>query len=60
MAGYNNPRYCEIENDVLRSRLADCKSGAAALVDAVERYLRQDCLRSELTNTLAAMKAKLK
>lgn len=45
MAGYNNPRYCDIENEVLRSRLADCKAGAQALADAVHRYLRQECLR---------------
>lgn len=60
MAGYNNPRYCELENDVLRSRLADCKAGAAALVDAVERYLRQGCLRSELVSRMEDMKRTLK
>lgn len=60
MAGYNNPRYCDIENEVLRSRLADCKAGAQALADAVHRYLRQECLRSELVNTLANLEKKLK
>ena len=45
-----NGRYIDIENEVLRTRLADCKAGAQALVDAVERYLRQECLRSELAN----------
>lgn len=60
MPGYNNPRYCDIENDVLRSRLADCKAGAQALIDAVERYTRGECLRSELLNTKEQLKAKIK
>lgn len=34
--------------------------GAQALTDAVHRYLRQECLRSELVNTLADLKKKLK
>lgn len=51
MAGYNNPRYTDIENEVLRSRLANCKAGAQALADAVHRYLRQECLLSELEDT---------
>ena len=60
MAGYNNPRYCDIENEVLRNRLVECKAGAEALVDAVKRYLRQECLRSELVNTLNDLENRLK
>lgn len=60
MPGYNNPRYCDIENDVLRSRLSDIKGGAQALINAVERYARGECLRSELLNTTNDLKEKLK
>ena len=60
MVGYNNPRYCDIENEVLRNRLVECKAGAEALVDAVKRYLRQECLRSELVNTLNDLEDRLK
>lgn len=38
----------ETENDVLRNRLKDIKAASKDLVDAVEKYLRQGCLRSEL------------
>lgn len=60
MPGYNNPRLVDLENEVLRTRLADCKAGAQALADAVKRYLRQECLRSELVKTLADLEKKLK
>lgn len=55
-----NGRYIDIENEVLRNRLVECKEGAKALVDAVRRYLRQECLRSELVNTLSDLEEKLK
>ena len=51
---------CVAENDGLRVRLKEMKVGTAALVAAVERYLRQDCLRSELCATLAATKRLMK
>jgi DNA-binding TFAR19-related protein (PDSD5 family) len=38
----------ETENAVLRNRLKDIKAASKDLVDAVEKYLRQGCLRSEL------------
>ena len=60
MAGYNNPRIVDLENDCLRSRLANVKAGAQALVDAVERYARQDCLRSELMAKKDTLKSLLK
>ena len=60
MAGYNNPRLVDLENDCLRSRLANVKAGAQALVDAVERYARQECLRSELMATKETLKSLLK
>ena len=39
MAGYNNPRIVDIENEVLRSRLASIKAAAVELADAVEKYV---------------------
>ena len=51
---------CVAENDGLRARLKEMKAGTSALVAAVERYLRQDCLRSELCATLAATKRLMK
>ena len=46
--------------EVLESRVREQKAAAAALVDAVERYVRQECLRSELLNIKNEVKAKLK
>ena len=40
--------YVDTENEVLRNTLRDLRSGASDLVRTVERYLRQECLRSEL------------
>lgn len=50
----------ELENEVLRSRLKETKAGAQALIDAVERYARQECLRSELLRTKENLKNTLK
>ena len=58
--GYNNPRIVDLENDCLRARLEDIKAGAQALVSAVERYARQECLRSELMQTKDTLKTLLK
>lgn len=49
---------CAVENTCVR--LKEMKAGTSALVAAVERYLRQDCLRSELCATLAATKRLMK
>lgn len=38
------------------SRNQRIKSAAQSLVDAVERYTRQECLRSELMNKVKALK----
>lgn len=38
----------DTENAVLRNRLKDIKAASMDLVEAVEKYLRQGCLRSEL------------
>jgi hypothetical protein len=46
--------------EVLEARLRDVTGQAAALVDAVERYTRQECSRFELLNTAATLKSKLK
>lgn len=47
-----NGRYIDIENEVLRSRLADCKAGALSLIETVERYVQpkkgEFCHRTEL------------
>ena len=51
---------CEAEASTLSLRLKEMKAGTSALVAAVERYLRQDCLRSELCATLAATKRLMK
>ena len=55
-----DPYILEAENEVLCSRLDSVKAGAQDLVDAVKRYLRQECLRSELCNTLNTLETKLK
>lgn len=38
----------DTENGVLRNRLKEIKAASKDLVEAVEKYLRQGCLRSEL------------
>jgi hypothetical protein len=43
--------------EVLEARVREQKAAAAALVDAVERYVRQECLRSELLNIKNEVKA---
>lgn len=57
-------RYIDIENDVLRSRLDTIKSGAQALIEAVQRYVQprkgEFCSRTELLNTINELKKKLK
>ena len=58
--GYNNPTVVELENQVLRNRLAGLKSAAAAMVESVEHYVRQECLRAELLNTKDNLKRLLK
>lgn len=46
-------RYVDIENEVLRDRLQEQRSAVTDLCRALRRYLRGECLRSELVNTLA-------
>ena len=64
MAGYDNPRYCDIENEVLRSRLSSIKGGAQALIDAVEQYTApkkgQFLHRSDLLRIKDALKELIK
>ena len=65
MAGYNNPRLVDLENDCLRSRLANVKAGAQALVDAVERYITPQkgaayCGRGEVLREVETLKSLLK
>lgn len=50
----------ELENESLRARLRDIKSAASALVGTVERYVRQECLRTELLNAKENLKNILK
>ena len=40
--------YVDTENEVPQGVPQDLRSGASDLVRTVERYLRQECLRSEL------------
>lgn len=51
MPGYNNPSMIELENSVLRERYAALLKASKKMVAAVDRYTRQECLRSELLNT---------
>ena len=65
MAGYNNPRYCEIENEVLRSRLASLKAAAGAFADLVGRYVEPHkgdtyCSRNEVLRERDKLKTLLK
>lgn len=50
----------ELIMDSLEERLRELNAAARSLVDAVERYTRQECLRSELINIKNEVKAKLK
>lgn len=59
MTQHEHRAYIE-ETNALRNQLNGLKAGTSALVAAVERYLRQDCLRSELCATLAATKRLMK
>lgn len=51
-----NGRYVDIENECLRARLAELKAVALAMADTVDRYVRQECLRSELLNINARLR----
>ncbi len=51
-----NGRYVDIENECLRTRLAELKAAALAMADTVDRYVRQECLRSELLNINARLR----
>lgn len=50
-----NGRYIDIENEVLRERIAKLEGAALAMADIVDRYVRQECLRSELLNANARL-----
>lgn len=50
----------EVENEVLRSRYAAIKKAASDLVNVVELYMKQQCLRSQLFNTKETLKRILK
>lgn len=56
MPGYNNPSMIELENSVLRERYAALLKASKKMVAAVDRYTRQECLRSELLNTQNELK----
>jgi hypothetical protein len=60
MTGYRNLSTVEIENEVLRSRYAAIKKAASDLVNVVELYMKQQCLRSQLFNTKETLKKLLK
>lgn len=55
-----NGRYIDIENDVLRQRLQEIKAAAKSLCEGVERYARQEILRSELMIRKDRLKGLLK
>lgn len=48
--------YADIENECLRERIAELKAAALAMADTVDRYVRQECLRSELLNANARLR----
>lgn len=50
----------EVFIESLEGRIRELSAAAQSLVDAVERYARQECLRSELLNTKERLKAMLK
>lgn len=61
MPGYNNPSVIEIENEVLRSRLASLKAAAGAFADLVGRYVEPHkgdayCLRNEVLRAIENLK----
>ncbi len=56
----NNLTVIECENEVLRAKLAGIRDSVSILIDAVERYLKQDCLRSELFQAKEDVKALIK
>ena len=60
MTGYRNFSTVEIENEVLRSRYTAIKKAASDLVNVVELYMKQQCLRSQLFNTKETLKKLLK
>ena len=65
MAGYNNLRVIECENEVLRSRIASIKAAAVALADAVDRYVAPKkgdtyCSRGEVLRAKDNLKSLLK
>lgn len=49
-------QYIEIENAALRARIAELEGAALAMADIVDRYVRQECLRSELLNANARLR----
>lgn len=51
-----NGCYIDIENECLLARLAELKAAALAMADTVDRYVRQECLRSELLNANARLR----
>lgn len=51
-----NGRYIDIENEVLRNRIDAIKAAALKACDCVERYTNGAALRSELLNTIAALR----
>lgn len=57
MPGYNNPSMIELENSVLRERYAALLKASKKMVAAVDRYVAQGCLRSELLNTKNELKS---
>ena len=48
--------YADIGNECLRERIAELKAAALAMADTVDRYVRQECLRSELLNANARLR----
>ena len=57
MPGYNNPSMIKLENSVLRERYAARLKASKKMVAAVDRYTRQEYLRSELLNTKNELKS---
>ena len=50
----------EVFIETLEARIRELNKASAALVSAVERYARQECLRSELLNIKNELKKLLK
>ena len=55
-----NGSIVDLENQVLRNWLAEIKTASRDLCVAVERYARQEILRSELMNRKDHLKSLLK